>query len=211
MNGWFTRKQAMFDAVVSTGAASFVWFWFAQVLGLAGSLGLVSALFAAAQLVRFVNAQLAALEWAKLQEAGLPEKQPKAIVPRGDGYRDAAVIDEVPSPDTARDETEIRRTRSRAHRSLGIVATSAALATLVPGFAFGAWAVPVVLGFVAALAALFLLTMRGMRRRQARAADDAFVRQRVAVDPLRVRVGVDFGVPAEERAEVEELKRHQRY
>lgn len=207
MSDWFKSKQAIIDLCVCFGAGSFAWFWFGEVIRFGGYVALVLGGFGIAQLARFVGAQLATLEWARMQEAGLPDKNAKVVMRRsGAGYRDAGFVEELPSPEAAADEAEIARRRWFAQRSLGVVGAMTALSTLVPGFAFGSWAIPVIFAALAVLFGIFIVTMRAMRRQQGREAADELARQRVAAEPPKTRVGLDFGVPTDERDEEGEVE-----
>ncbi|MBX3231119.1 MAG: hypothetical protein KIT84_37280 [Labilithrix sp.] len=203
MEGWFKPSTATVDFLVACGVAMAIGFWAAEPLGKSGLAALVAGAFAATQVARFVGAQLATLEWARMEESAFVERVAK-VGARGDGYRAAAAREDA-ADDGAREAEEheqyVQRRRSSAQRRLGIVGAIGAGAALVPGFVYGLWIVPGVVAFLGVLLSLFFVAMRAMRRRHAREAD-AVLRRRV--EPPRVRLGVDFGVPADEREEERE-------
>lgn len=213
MPGWFKAKTALVDALVAAGAAFSVASWFAAVLHVEGAVALYVAVFGLLQLFRFVNAQLASLEWAKMHEAILVEKKAEAPA-RADGYREAGVIDEPPAVDDEFLAREVPRRRRNARLSLGVAGALVWLVTLVPGFLFGAWAVVGIATALALAMALFVRTMNTMRKRDAHGTDyfmqhlerdtkAILERKRTRIEsrpeePAHLRVGVDFGVPSEE-------------
>lgn len=198
MNGWFSPKRAVTDAVIAGTMSLFMLGWFGQVLGRMGSLALIAGMFGIFQLIRFMNAQLATLEWARLQESGRDEKKPVVAMPRA-GYRDLGEREEETDADLY--EKEIPRRRRRARIALGIIGAIAAALVLVPGIAFGAWLFPEIIGVLALTTIAFRYGMRLMQRGQARP---------LPVAEPRVRIGVDFGVPQTQLApapsEEEELE-----
>jgi hypothetical protein len=199
---WWKRQTATVDAFVAGGVTLVLFWWFGQLLQLAGTVALFAAVFGAFQLLRFVGAQLAELQWVRLHEAVLREKT-QQTPPLVEGYRQAAIIEEEPDPDDERLAKEVRRRERRAMTSLGIAGGVVWAASVV----LGGLALPT---FVAGLLASFAFAVRAWRRHEAKRRDyftqhlerdtKAILdpQSRVRVEDAKLRVGVDFGVPAEE-------------
>lgn len=214
MPPWFKRQNAIVDAVVAAGVTFGMSGWFAAVLHGSGLMAVWVALFGLFQLLRFVNALMGELQWVRMHEALLREKKRTPEPAQHDGYREAAVIEELPSADEVRLEEEVPRRRRYAQASLAIAGALVWLMTLIPGFVFGVWQVAGAATFIAAAMALFLTTMHAMRAKQremsrrdyfiqhldrdTKAMLDPQRRVRVDTENANLRAGVDFGVPAEE-------------
>lgn len=216
MPTWLQKKTLGVDLAVAASMTLGLWGWFGAVLHNSGMLAVFLGFTGLFQMLRFVNAQIGELQWARMHEALLRDKAQPGIPPpaRGDGYREAAAVDEPPADDVLRLETEVPRRRRRAMLSLGVAGASVWLLTLVPGLLFGTCQVAVAATFVAAVTALFFWTMRAVRAKQRdMSRDDYFIqhldrdtkallepkpRVRVETENAHLRVGVDFGVPAEQ-------------
>lgn len=211
MRPWLRLKTLLVDLAVSGGIAAFLWMWFADALGSNSGALLAGSVFGLFQLLRFINAQLVTLEWVKLNEAGLAPERPAANdgVPRGDGYRIGARIEEQPSPDEEQARREVAGRRRGAILKLSVVGGALGLGSLIPALMYEAWTAIGVVAFVVALTAAALMGTRARRRSEARRSDHfmqhlardtrAVVEgKRVAVDEPHLRVGVDFGVPNDE-------------
>jgi hypothetical protein len=199
---WWKRQTATIDAFVAGGVTLCLFWWFGQLLQLAGTIALYAGVFGAFQLMRFVGAQLAELQWVRLHEAVLREKKPPAAPAAGaDGYRQAAVIEEPFDPEDDGLADEVRRRGRRATTSLAI----AGAAVWAASVAIGGVVVPTLL---AALVATFAFAVRAWRRHEAKRRDffmqhlerdtTALLepKRRVRVADTQLRAGVDFGVPA---------------
>jgi hypothetical protein len=143
-----------------------------------------------------------------MHQAILREKAPAPAPARGDGYREAAVVEELADADDESLAADVHRRGRRAKLSLAVVCALLWGASAVPGLLAGYWGVFGGASLAAIMLAISQVAIYAWRRHEAKRRDyftrhlerdtQALLEPKRRVADPQVRVGVDFGVPAEQ-------------